>query len=92
MRLCNDYQRLKRKPLKQILSVIKLTKNKKMRVNPELLMIRKFNDLLAKYSDKDSIPKNDIVEFKKDIEDMIKHEVSYSKLYLNAASEFMDIE
>ena len=62
-----------------------------MRINPELLMIRKFNDLLVKYSDKDSIPKTEISEFKKDIEDMIKQEVAYSKLYLNAASEFMDV-
>ncbi len=62
-----------------------------MRINPELLMIRKFNDLLAKYNDKDTIPKSEIAEFKKDIEDMIKQEVAYSKLYLNAASQFMDI-
>ena len=62
-----------------------------MRINPELLMIRKFNDLLKKYENKEAIPKTEIAEFKKDIEDMIKQEVAYSKLYLNAASQFMDI-
>lgn len=62
-----------------------------MRINPELLMMRKFNDLLKKYNDKDTIPKEEIAEFKKDIEDMIKQEVAYSKLYLHSASEIMDI-
>jgi len=62
-----------------------------MRINPELLMIRKFNDLLKKYDNKEAIPKAEILEFKKDIEDMIRQEVAYSKLYLNAASQFLDI-
>ena len=62
-----------------------------MRINPELIMIRKFNDLLTKYENKEAIPKSEIAEFKKDIEDMIKQEVAYSELYLNAASQFVDI-
>ena len=53
-------------------------------------MIRKFNDLLTKYENK-SHSKSEIAEFKKDIEDMIKQEVAYSELYLNAASQFVDI-
>lgn len=53
-----------------------------MRINPELLMIRKFNDLLKKYDGKEAIPKVEVQEFKKDIEDMIRQEVAYSKLYL----------
>ena len=62
-----------------------------MRINPELLMIRKFNDLLEKYKDKNNIPKSEIEEFRKDIQDMIKQEATYSKLYLASASEFIDI-
>ncbi|MEX0361958.1 MAG: hypothetical protein AB3N10_13340 [Allomuricauda sp.] len=63
-----------------------------MRINPELLMIRKFNDLLKKYENKDSIPKVEIQEFQKDIEDMIRQEAIYSKLYLHSASQYVDVE
>ena len=63
-----------------------------MRINPELLLIRKFNYLLEKYKDKDNIPKEEIKEIQKDIEDMIRQEAQYSKLYLYSAAEYINIE
>ncbi len=72
-----DYEN---KPCLQLLNADKaktlkemnVAKGYQIRINPELLIIRKFNDLLSKYSDKDAIPKSEIAEFKKDIEDMLK--------------------
>ncbi len=63
-----------------------------MRVSPELLMIRKINDLIKKHNRKKSIPVAEIEEFKKDLEDMIKQEVSFSKLYILSASEYVDVD
>jgi len=63
-----------------------------MRVTPELLMIRKLNDLINKHKSKKSIPVAEIEEFKKDLEDMIKSEVGYSKLYILSASEYVDVD
>ncbi len=63
-----------------------------MRVTPELLMIRKLNDLIEKYKNEGNIPVAEIKEFKKDLEDMIKQEVGYSKLYILSASEYVSID
>ena len=63
-----------------------------MRVTPELLMIRKLSDLIAKFRDKGDIPVVEIEEFKKDLEDMIRQEVSFSRLYILSASEYINID
>lgn len=62
-----------------------------MRITPELLIIRKLNDLTAKYKEKGEIPLAEIEELRKDLEDMIKQEVGYSKLYILSAAEYVDV-
>jgi len=62
-----------------------------MRVTPELLIIRKLNDLIEKHEEKGQIPLIEIEEIKNDLEDMIKQEVGHAKLYIMSAAEYIDI-
>ena len=63
-----------------------------MRINPEFSVIRKLNKLIDKHQNEGSIPVDELKEITADLEDFIKQEANYSKLYIMTASDYVDID
>ncbi len=63
-----------------------------MRINPEFSVIRKLNSLVQKHKAEGSVPIDEIQEITSDLEDFIRQEANYSKLYIVTAADYIEIE